>query len=170
MFRLSTKSAVSSHSTATPMVLANSTLDTVTCGLSCSDGGEDVIDAHSKWIEVFPMAAVTALTTIQRLGQLFSQFGIPKPIVLDNGPQFAAAEFREFCLSNGIRHIRVASYQPSSNGLAERAVQVFKQGLQKSSMGTQSDRIARFCSSTESHHIQPLVFYLLKCCWAGTSA
>lgn len=103
-----------------------------------------VIDAHSKWIEVFPMATATALTTIQRLRQLFAQFGIPESIVSDNGPQFAAAEFQEFCRLNGIRHIRVAPYQPSSNGLAERAVQVFKQGFRKSSMGTPSDRIARF--------------------------
>ena len=27
-----------------------------------------------------------------------------------------------------------------------------------------------FCSSTELHHIQPLVCHLLKCCWAWTSA
>ena len=103
-----------------------------------------VIDAHSKWIEVFPMATATALTTIQQLRQLFAQFGIPESIVSDNGPQFAAAEFQEFCRLNGIRHVRVAPYQPSSNGLAERAVQVFKQGFRKSSMGTPSDRIARF--------------------------
>ena len=57
--------------------------------------------------------------------------------MLDNGPQFAAAEFQQFCRLNGIRHIQVAPYQPSSNGLAERAVQVFKQGYRKSSMGTQ---------------------------------
>ena len=40
-----------------------------------------VIDAHSKWIEVFPMATATAMTTIQRLTQLFAQFGIPESIV-----------------------------------------------------------------------------------------
>ena len=45
---------------------------------------------------------------------------------------------------NGIRHIRVTPYQPSPNGLAERAVQVIKQGFHKSSMGTLSDRIASF--------------------------
>ena len=64
-----------------------------------------VIDAHSKWIEVFPVATATALTTIQRLRQLFAQFGIPESIVSDNGPQFTAAEFQEFCRLNGIRHI-----------------------------------------------------------------
>ena len=82
-----------------------------------------VIDAHSKWIEVFPMATATALTTIQRLRQLFAQFGIPESIVSDNGLQFAAAEFQEFCRLNGICYIRVAPYQPSSNGLAEELYQ-----------------------------------------------
>ena len=111
----------------------------VTCGLCISNGGEDVLDSHSKQIEVFPMATATALTTIQRLRQLFTQFGIPESIVSDNGLQFAAAKFQEFCRLNGIHHIRVAPHQPSSYGLAERAVQVFKQGFRKSSMCTPSD-------------------------------
>ena len=55
-----------------------------------------VIDAHSKWIETFPMATATALTTIQRLKQLFAKFGIPESIVLDNGLQFVSAEFQVF--------------------------------------------------------------------------
>ena len=55
-----------------------------------------VIDAHSKWIEAFPMATATALTTIQRLKQLFAKFGIPESIVLDNGLQFVSAEFQVF--------------------------------------------------------------------------
>ena len=103
-----------------------------------------VIDAHSKWIEVFPMTSATALTTVQHLRQLFSRFGIPDSIVSDNGSQFVAKEFQEFCKSNGIQHIRVAPYHPSSNGLAERAVQIFKQGMKKVSNGTIWDRIARF--------------------------
>ena len=103
-----------------------------------------VIDAHSKWIEVFPMTSATALTTVQHLRQLFSRFGIPDSIVSDNGSQFVAKEFQEFCKANGIQHIRVAPYHPSSNGLAERAVQVFKQGMKKVSNGTILDRISRF--------------------------
>ena len=49
----------------------------------------------------------------------------------DNGPQFTAQEFEDFCSSNGIKHIRVTPYHPSSNGLAERAVIVVKEGLKK---------------------------------------
>lgn len=41
-----------------------------------------VIDAHSKWIEVVSMTTATALTTIQQLRKIFSQFGT---IVSDNG-------------------------------------------------------------------------------------
>ena len=52
-----------------------------------------VIDAHSKWIEAFPIVTATAMTTIQRLKTLFAQFGIPKSVVLDDGPQFTAAEY-----------------------------------------------------------------------------
>ena len=99
-----------------------------------------VIDAHSKWIEVFPMSHAIALTTVQHLRQLFAQFGIPDSIVSDNGTQFTAQEFQDFCKSNRIQHIRSSPYHPSSNGLAERAVQVFKQGMKKASSGTVSDK------------------------------
>ena len=102
-----------------------------------------VIDAHSKWIEAFPMTSATALTTIQHLRVLFAQFGVPEVIVSDNGSQFVAAEFQSFCRMNGIRHIQIAPYHPSSNGLAERAVKVFKQGIRKLTEGTVNDRIAR---------------------------
>ena len=53
-----------------------------------------VVDAHSKWLEVIPMKTATALTTVRQLRTLFSRFGIPECIVSDNGPQFAAEEFR----------------------------------------------------------------------------
>ena len=76
-----------------------------------------VIDAHSKWIEVIPMTTATAELTIQHLRQLFARFGIPESIVSDNGPQFAAEEFCQFCHLNGVKHLRVAPYHPSSNGM-----------------------------------------------------
>ena len=111
-----------------------------------------VIDAHSKWIEAIPLKTATAFTTICQLKKLFAQFGLPHTLVSDNGPQFAAAEFQEYCQFNGIRHSRVAPYHPSSNGLAERAVRVVKDGLKKQQGDTLDDRL---CGLLFQYRITP---------------
>ena len=99
-----------------------------------------IIDSHS---EIFAMKSATSAATVHYLRQLIAQFEIPETIVSDNGSQFVATEFKEFCQLNGIRHVQTAPYHPSSNGLAERGVQVFKLGIQKQSSGTIHDKIAR---------------------------
>ena len=49
-----------------------------------------------------------------------------------------------FAKQNGIRHLKTAPYHPSTNGLAERAVQVFKRGMKKSGSGELETKLARF--------------------------
>ena len=39
--------------------------------------------------------------------------------------------------------MKSAPYHPASNGLAERAVQIFKQGMKRMKAGSLTDRIAR---------------------------
>ena len=102
-----------------------------------------VIDAHSKWIEVEDMNEATAGATIQRLRAMFARFGIPESLVSDNGPCFISKEFKDFLRKNGVMHITSAPYHPASNGLAERAVRIVKEGLRKMKTGTISDKIAR---------------------------
>ena len=62
-----------------------------------------IIDVHSKWIEAVPLRSATTATTIQALKTFFSNFGLPGEIVSDNGSQFTAQQFQEFCKSNGIK-------------------------------------------------------------------
>ncbi len=88
-----------------------------------------VVDAHSKWPEVFTMSSTTSGHTIQVLRELFSRTGVPEQLVSDNGPQFTSEEFRTFLKCNGIRHITSAQFHPSTNGLAERFVQSLKNAL-----------------------------------------
>ena len=85
-----------------------------------------VVDAKSKWIEVFPMHSTTASTTIRALRFLFATHGLPEVIVSDNGPQFIAQEMKDFLKSNGIRHCLSSPYRPASNGEIERAVRTSK--------------------------------------------
>ena len=91
-----------------------------------------VVDAHSKWVEVFPSNGPTANDTIKHLRHCFSTFGLPVSLVSDNGSCFTSSLFQEFLVSNGIRHITTAVYKPATNGLAERMVQTFKRSFASS--------------------------------------
>ncbi len=55
-----------------------------------------LIDAHSKWMDVYPVNSATSATTIECLRNSFSNHGLPELIVSDNGTCFISAEFKEF--------------------------------------------------------------------------
>ena len=107
-----------------------------------------LIDAYSKWIEATRMSSTTSSKTIEVLRVWFSRYGLPERLVSDNGPQFTSGEFKLFCKMNGIEHKLVPPYHASSNGAAERAVQVVKAGLVKhvieNKRGTPSQRLAHY--------------------------
>ena len=85
-----------------------------------------VVDAYSKFPEVVKMSTTSAKATVTTLRDIFSRHGLPEIIVSQNGPQFTATEFEQFCTSNGILHRISALYKPSTNGQAERVVQILK--------------------------------------------
>ncbi|CAM4597728.1 unnamed protein product [Leuciscus chuanchicus] len=103
-----------------------------------------IVDAHSKWIDVYPASTATSQVTIEKLRQCFSIHGLPQTLESDNGTCFTSQEFQAFLKQNGIQHITSAPFHPASNGLAERAVQSFKQGIKKIKGDTLETRIARF--------------------------
>ncbi|CAH8624689.1 unnamed protein product [Dicrocoelium dendriticum] len=91
-----------------------------------------VVDAYSKWPEVFLMRSTKTSATVSRLRQIFSRFGCPETLVTDNGAQFTSATFMEFCQRCAIKHLRSPPFHPQSNGQAERFVDTFKRALLKS--------------------------------------
>ena len=74
------------------------------------------------------MSTSTSKATIQCLRTLFAQFGLPDILVSDNGTSFTSLEF---LATNGIKHWKSTPYHPSSNRLAEKTVQIVKQGLKR---------------------------------------
>ena len=88
-----------------------------------------MIDANSKWPEIWEISQTISAQTINILRQVFSIFGLPEQIVSDNGTQFMSEEFNVFCRKNGIKHIRSVPYHPATNGAVERFVQTFKRAL-----------------------------------------
>eukprot|EP00731_Ephydatia_muelleri_P005770 Em0003g18a len=101
-----------------------------------------LVDAHSKWLEVSIIPSTSSTNTIRFLRSTFATHGLPELLVSDNGSAFTNQEFKTFVSRNRFRHARCAAYHPSSNGLAERAVQTFKDALKTS--GDIATRLARF--------------------------
>ncbi|GFR02763.1 uncharacterized protein K02A2.6 [Trichonephila clavata] len=88
-----------------------------------------IVDAHSKWLEVYPMKTTTTKKTIECLRDSFARFGLPRVLVSDNEYQFTSYEFQRFMQRNGVKHKTSAPFKPSSNGQAERYVATLKQSL-----------------------------------------
>lgn len=48
---------------------------------------------------------------------------------------------------SGIKHVKVAAYHPSSNGLAINGLQTFKDGMKKQITGLAETKLSRFLST-----------------------
>ena len=106
-----------------------------------------VVDAYSKWLDVHCMKSTTSTATIEKLREIFATHGLPATLISDNGSNFSSSEFEEFMKKNGIKHVKVAPYHPASNGLAERAVRIFKEGFEKMEGGSVKTKLSRFLLS-----------------------
>ncbi|XP_053967934.1 uncharacterized protein K02A2.6-like [Anastrepha ludens] len=80
-----------------------------------------IVDAFSKWPEIFQIENITTQTIISKLNETLSRYGDCDTLVSDNGTQFTSGAFEQFVTSRGIQHIRTSPYHPQSNGHAERS-------------------------------------------------
>lgn len=79
---------------------------------------------------------MTAETTIKHCKEIFTDYGIPKVMVSDNGRNFRSTMFTQFLNSQGVVSKFTAPYHPATNELAERLVQSLKISLKKIRMNT----------------------------------
>lgn len=90
-----------------------------------------LVDAYTKWPEVFITKGMTSEETIQICNKIFARFGSPAICNSDNGPAFESQQFRDYLRSLGIKWKPSAPYHPATNGQAERYVQTIKNALTK---------------------------------------
>lgn len=90
-----------------------------------------IVDYFSRFIEIAKLGGESSSHIIQHMKSIIARHGIPQEIFTDNGPQFAAAEFKQFADKYGFRHKTSSPHYPQSNGEAERAVKTIKGLLQK---------------------------------------
>ena len=67
-----------------------------------------LIDGYSKWMDIYSMCDIKAVTLIDALHISFATYGLLYIIVSDNEPSFASKEFKNFIHKNGIKHITTA--------------------------------------------------------------
>ena len=103
-----------------------------------------IVDAHSNWIEVKSVAKATTETTIEQFCSVFATHGIPEMLVTNNGSVFTSEVFQKFVNANGIKHRGSAPYHLLTNGLAERAVQTFKEAMKANTQGSIASPVSRF--------------------------
>ncbi|KAK4328256.1 hypothetical protein Pmani_001374 [Petrolisthes manimaculis] len=73
-----------------------------------------IIDAGSRWPEVFVVKSTSTNIVTSILEKCLCTHGVPTVIVSDNGPQFRAREFNQFCNKWGIQHHKVYTLSPPS--------------------------------------------------------
>ncbi|PFX12271.1 Uncharacterized protein K02A2.6 [Stylophora pistillata] len=77
--------------------------------------------------------------------RIHNDFAGPFLNMSDNGPQFTSERFQQFLKRNGIKRITSTHYHPATNGLAERAVQSFKNAMKSETEVTSLNiKLARF--------------------------
>jgi len=80
-----------------------------------------VIDLFSKWDEAFPLRNHTAPTVARVLvDQVFSRWGTPMRILMDNGAEFHSDLFTEVCKLLEVDKKHTTPYNPQTNGCVER--------------------------------------------------
>ena len=84
------------------MGVASQTMAANPCGLCWTLSYFVVVDAHSKWPEVFEMPSTSSARTIYALHHLFATYDIPEQVVSDNRLQFISDDFTTFLKKNGV--------------------------------------------------------------------
>ena len=86
--------------------------------------------AYSKWMEAALMNDTSTSSIKNWLkNQIFSRFGEPEMITVDQGSQFESSEFKEFCDNLNIKYHIISTHHHQSNGLAERAIQTLQKEI-----------------------------------------
>jgi transposase InsO family protein len=87
------------------------------------------VDKFTKWIKVKPTASITAAKAVEFIKEIMCRFGVPNNIITNNGTQFTAREFKDFCADSCIKINYASVSHPQSNGQVARSNGMILQGL-----------------------------------------
>jgi transposase InsO family protein len=82
-----------------------------------------VVDKFMKWIEVKPATSIMAAKAVEFIKEIMYRFCMPNIIIIitDNGTQFNARGFKDFCADSGIKINYASVSHPQSNDQVEHS-------------------------------------------------
>ena len=140
-----------------------------------------VIDAFSRWIELFPTKSTTAIETASAILNHIGRFGTPEVIHTDQGPAFYNDLITELTTLCGMEHSFATAYSSEENGIVECAnqeqlplVQRIMNTVEKTSTGvtpaelilSHSIRLSSHIMFSLSSHIMYNICFLCFPCWS----
>ena len=93
-----------------------------------------IINYYLKFVAAENLQNLQSETVINKCKQVFTQFGTPKELIMDNGPKFSCQNFCSFSKPWDRIHKAISPHYHQSNDLAERSIQRAKQTLNKAKM------------------------------------
>ena len=97
------------------------------------------VDRYTGYMFVDKLKGLSSGDIIDKLQNIFLEYGYPRSIRTDEGPQFRS-EFDTYCQNAGIIHEVSSRYYPQSNGHAESAVEEAKKLIIKLGYGEKFQR------------------------------
>jgi len=90
-----------------------------------------VVDRLTKMVHFIPTTEKTSVEGLARLfrDNVWKLYGLPKSIISDRGPQFAAGLMRELNQMLGIESKMLTAFHPQIDGQTERVNQELEQYL-----------------------------------------
>jgi len=105
------------------------------------------IEYFTKWVEAKPVAQITTHKVQHFVRKnIVCRFGIPKPLVSNNGTQFASQQLGKLFPELGIKQVFASVEHPQTNGQVESANRVLLRGLTRTlekAKGTWADEVPR---------------------------
>jgi transposase InsO family protein len=87
------------------------------------------VDKFTKCIKAKHAASTTVAKAVEFIKEIMYRFGVPNNIIIDNGTQFTAREFKDFCADSGIKINYASVSHLQSNAQVERSNSMILWGL-----------------------------------------
>ena len=106
-----------------------------------------ICDYTTRYPEAIALSSIEATRIATELISVFSRMGVPDEILTDQGPNFMSTQLEQVYQMLQVRRIRITSYHPQTDGLAERFNRTLKSMLRKfvNHKGTTGTNTCRTC-------------------------